>query len=118
MKKLIVITGLALLTGCASPQWKQTRPVFNCMDYAAAYSRELKSKGYECGTADYNKSSGEAHRIVWLQDKKTKEYIYIEPFYQRKAILTKLEKTTLRNHKRREWIEEGLFDGSKDIPLR
>ena len=110
--------GLAALTGCASPKWKSTRPVFNCIDYAAAYSRELVTEGYECGTADYTKSTGEPHRIVWLMDERTKKYIYVEPYFQRKATLSKGEQTTLRNHIRTGYLESDLYKGSKEIPMR
>jgi len=92
IKTAIALTGLAFLTGCATPDWK-TKPIeFNCIDYAAAYTRSLKDDGYDCGTADYTKSTGEPHRIVWLQEKESGEYIYVEPFWKDKAILSKGER--------------------------
>ena len=113
MKKLISLLALASLTGCASPKWQTTRIDFNCIDYANAYTRGLVNEGYECGTADYTKSCGSPHRIVWLRE--GNEYIYVEPILKSKVNLTKAEKSTLRNHIKKGYLENDLFIGTKEI---
>ena len=115
MEKIMILTGLALLTGCASPRWKTAPIEFNCIDYANAYSRELVTRGYECGTADYTKRTGEPHRIVWLRSDDDK-YIYVEPFWKKEAELSKAERTTLRNHIKKNFLENDLFRGTKEMP--
>ena len=113
MKAKLLVGLTALVVGCASPDWKKVNIDFNCIDYANAYSRGLVSRGYECGTADYTKDCGIPHRIVWIKDGDT--YIYVEPFWKKKAEISKTERTTLRNHIRKGWLENDLYQGTKEL---